>query len=392
MRRAWFVFSLLACLPGVGVGQSILGTVGLGVRTEPLDAVQRALGGVGVGAGSATILPGDPTASLDLLAPTVSFSAQSTWGNYTFETEEADFQGTRFPILAVAYPLGIRSVLTVTAGSVFDQRWGAVSEGTLEILGEAVPIRDTFESDGGVSTLRVGYGRRLSNSLALGASVGLYRGHLDRSFVRSFNRELDSLDVVNQITPFGDAGRWTYSGPVASVSASWDPSEVVQLGASVGWSGGITGDPVGVTSGESIDVTPPLEIRLGVTTMLSPAISVTAGLSTADWTDLGDPAFDDLVVGRVTSYGGGIEWRARRFWAGDLPLRIGYRHSGLPFAFRGHSAVENTISGGFSIVMAQALGIPLATFDAAIEVGSRTAGELNEKFRRFTLTFRVGGR
>jgi hypothetical protein len=64
----------------------------------------------------------------------------------------------------------------------------------------------------------------------------------------------------------------------------------------------------------------------------------------------------------------------------------------LPFAFRGHSAVENTISGGFSIVMAQALGIPLATFDAAIEVGSRTAGELNEKFRRFTLTFRVGGR
>ena len=392
MRRVWFLFSLLACLPGAGAGQSILGTSGLGIRSEPLDAVQRALGGVGVAAGSTSILPGDPTASLDLLAPTVTFSVQPTWGDYSIGAEEGDFRGTRFPILGLAYPLGIQSVLTVTAGSVFDQRWGAVSEGTLEISGETVPILDTFESDGGVSALRVGYGRRLSPSLALGGSVGLYRGHVDRSFVRSFNRELDSLDIVNQITPFGDGGRWTYSGPVASVSASWDPSEVVQLGASLGWSGGISGEPVGSAGGDAIDVTPPLEIRIGATTLLSPALSVTAGLSTANWTDLGDPAFDDLAVGRVTSYGAGIEWRARSFWAGDLPLRLGYRHSGMPFAFRGESAVENTVSGGFSFVMAQALGIPLATLDAAIEVGSRTAGELKENFRRLTLTIRVGGR
>ncbi len=392
MRRAWILIGMMMGLPSVGVGQSILSTGGLGVRSEPLDAVQRALGGVGLAAGTASVLPGDPTASLDLLAPTVTFTAQPVWGDYTIGSEEGDFQGTRFPILGFAYPLGIRSVLTVSTGSVFDQRWGAVTDGTIEVAGDSVPFKDTFSSDGGVSTVRVGYARRLSATLAVGGSLGLYRGHVDRSFVRSFARELDSLDIVNRISPFAQAGRWTYSGPVASVSASWDPTEVVQLGASLGWSGHITGEPVGITVGGPIKVTPPLEIRLAATTILSPSLSFTAGFATANWSDLGEPVFDELAVGRVTSYGAGLQWRVRDFWAGALPVRVGYRHSPLPFLFRGEPAVEKTFSGGFSVVMAQALGIPLATVDAAVEFGSRTSGELDETFRRLTFTIRVGGR
>jgi len=392
MRRAWILFLLTASLPGSGASQSILGTAGLGVPVESLDAVQRALGGIGLGSGLASVLPGDPTASLDLLAPTVTFTAQPTWGSYTLESDEGNFRGTRFPILGVAYPLGIRSVLTVTSGSVFDQRWGAVTEGTVDVSGDSVPITDTFNSDGGVSALRVGYARRLSTTFAAGASLGLHTGHVSRSFNRTFSRELDSLDVVNQITPFGDAGRWTYSGLLASVTASWDPTEVVQLGMSLAWSGTIEGEPVGITRGDGINVSPPLEIRVAATTILSPSLSVTAGFSTANWADLDDPAFEELTVGRVTSYGAGLQWIVGDVWAGELPIRFGFRHTGLPFLFKGESPVENTLSGGFSLVMAQALGIPLAAFDAAVEVGSRTGGELEESFTRLTFTVRVGGR
>ena len=392
MRRAWILFCLMAGLPGVSAGQSILGAGGLGIRAEPLDAVQRALGGVGPAAGTASVLPGEPTASLDLLAPTVTFTIQPTWGDYTLGSEEGDFRGTRFPILGFAYPLGIQSVLTVTAGSVFEQRWTAVTQGTVDVSGESIPITDTFRSDGGVSALRVGFARRLSTTFAVGASAGLYRSHVDRTFNRSFDRELDSLEVATQIAPYGDAGRWTYSGPVASVNASWDPMDVVQLGASLGWSGTISGEPVGITEGGTIEVSAPLEIRVAATTILSPALSLTAGLSTANWADLGNPEIDALAVGRVTTLGAGLQWRAGSFWAGELPLRLGYRHTEFPFLFKGESAAENTISGGFSIVVAQALGIPLATVDAAVEIGSRSAGDLDEKFRRLTLTVRVGGR
>ena len=392
MRSAWILFSLMVGLPTVGAGQSILGTGGLGIRTEPLDAVQRALGGVGPAAGTASVLPGEPTASLDLLAPSVTFTVQSTWGDYTLGPEEGDFRGTRFPILGFAYPLGTQSVLTVTAGSVFDQRWTAVTEGTIDVSGESIPITDTFRSDGGVSALRVGFARRLSTTFAVGASAGIYGGQVSRTFNRSFDRGLDSLEVVTQIAPYNDAGRWTYSGPVASVSASWDPADVVQLGVSLGWSGTISGEPVGITEGGTIEVAAPLEIRVAATTILSPTLSLAVSLSTANWADLGNPDIDALAVGRVTSLGAGLQWRIGNFWAGELPLRVGYRRTELPFLFRGERAAENTISGGFSIAMAQALGIPLATVDVALEIGSRSAGELDEKFRRLTFTVRVGGR
>ncbi len=392
MRCAWPFLCLTVCLAVPAAGQSILSTAGLGVRSEPLDAIQRALGGVGVAAGTATVLPDDPTASLDLLAPTVTFSVQPTWGDYSLGSEEGDFRGTRFPILGFAYPLGIQSVLTVSAGSLFDQRWAATAERTVDVSGEPVPVADRFESDGGLSTLRVGFARRLSSTFAVGASVGLYRGRVDRSFNREFNRELDSLELATPITPFAEAGRWTYSGPVASVSASWDPIALVQLGTTVSWSGTLSGEPVGSTGGGTIKATPPLEVRFGATAILSPSLSLTTGVGRASWSDLGDPAFDALAVGKTMTLGGGVQWQAGTFWAGDLPLRLGYRRAELPFLFREEKVRENTISGGFSIVMAQALGIPLATVDAAFEWGSRSAGDLDESFRRFTFTVRVGGR
>ena len=392
MRYVRLALCMTIGFPVGAAGQSILSTAGLGVHSEPLDAIQRALGGVGVGGSTATVLPYDPTASLDLLAPTVTFSLQPTWGSYSLESEEGSFRGTRFPILGFAYPIGIESVLTVSAGSLFDQRWSAATERTLDAFGEPVPVTDRVESDGGLSTVRVGFARRLSSTLAMGASVGLYRGHVDRSLNREFNRELDSLEVVTPILPFAEAGRWTYSGPVASVSASWDPVPAVQLGTALSWSGTLRSEPVGSTGGGTIKATPPLEVRLGATAILSSSLSVTAGLGRADWSDLGDPLFDALAVGTTTTVGGGVQWRAGSVWAGDLPLRFGYRRSELPFLFRGEKVTENVISGGFSVVMAQALDIPLATFDAAFEWGSRSAGGLDESFRRLTLTVRVGGR
>ena len=83
MRRFFPMLLWSLVFPGAVIGQSILGSSGLGTRSEPLDAVQRALGGAGAAIQSSTVLPGDPTASLDLLAPTLTFTIQPTWADYT---------------------------------------------------------------------------------------------------------------------------------------------------------------------------------------------------------------------------------------------------------------------------------------------------------------------
>ncbi len=94
----------------------------------------------------------------------------------------------------------------------------------------------------------------------------------------------------------------------------------------------------------------------------------------------------------MLSYGVGMEWEAMNFWAGGFPLRFGFHRSELPFLFLGEEVRESAISFGFSVVMAEAFGLPLAALDLAIEAGNRNSRDFRERFRRLTVTTRVGGR
>ena len=171
---------------------------------------------------------------------------------------------------------------------------------------------------------------------------------------------------------------------------SWDPSPVLQVGATVVWGGTVSVKPI--EEGVSRKVSVPLEFKVSTTAVLSPTFALNAGFTSANWTDLGDPSLDAAAGGRVTSYGGGLEWEGINFWAGGLPLRVGFRRSELPFRLLGEKVRERTISFGLSVVMFQALELPLAAVDVAFESGTRDAGAFRETFKRLTVTTRVGGR
>ena len=393
MRRFFPMLLWSLVFPGAVIGQSILGSSGLGTRAEPLDAVQRALGGVGAAIQSSTVLPGDPTASLDLLAPTLTFTIQPTWANYTVGSAEGDFVVIRFPVFGFAFPIGTTTVLTLTMGSEFDQRWSAVVQDSVDLGGTMVGITDEFRSEGGISTARAGWAKRLTPTLAVGATAGLHMGGLTRSFKRSFGQAvLDSISLEEPISPFSDVGRWIHSGPVASVNVSWDPIRSVQLTGAINWSGTIAVEPTDDVGRETLDVDVPLEFKLAATTQLSPAFMITAGMSTANWSDLGVPQIDSVGVGRATAIGAGIQWDIGNFWAGGFPLRLGYRQASLPFRFRGNTVKESAVSFGFAVTMSQAEGLPLAGFDVAWEIGGRSAGDFDENLRRLTISVRIGGR
>ena len=392
MRYFRSLLALALILPSALAGQSVMGASGLGMRLEPLDAVQRALGGVGVTTRTPTVLPGNPTASLDILAPTITFTVQPHWGRYKVGSEKGNFFGTRFPVLGFAYPLGTDAVFTFTAGSQFDQNWSVESRDSVNVAGESVGLTDTFLSDGAVTAIQAGWARRWSRTFAFGATVGVYRGGLSRTFTRAFDREAaDSVTLENPIATFGTAGRWSHSGPLASLNLSWDPSPFLELGATVVWGGTVKVNPGEGAADVRRKVSVPLEFKVSTVAVLSPTLALNVGATFSNWTDLGDPSVDDAGAGKVTSYGVGVEWEGMSFWAGGLPVRLGFRESDLPFRFLGSKVKESAISFGFSVVMAQALGLPLAAVDVAIEVGNRNSGDFEESFRRLTVTIRVGG-
>jgi hypothetical protein len=388
MRRTFLLLVALVGVPCAVSGQSLLNSGGLGLASGGNDTRATALGGITLGATIPGVISGQPTAALDLLAATVAFTAQPSWGSYSFEGASGDFQGTRFPLIGFSFPVGLRNVIVVTAGTAFDQRWSLTRTGTAQIGSENVSTLDRFDSDGGVSEIQAGFARRLSPDLSLGASLGLYRGRVTRTFTRQF----DTASVANPIAPFINGGKWTFFGPKATVEAKWDPVSVVRLGARISWSGTLKADPTGDTEGAAREIKMPLEVGVGASLILSPTLVFVGGVETAKWTDLGDPDFDNVSAGRTFDLGAGLEWSGTNFWAGRFPLRIGYRRTELPFLFADSEAVETSVSGGFELVMASAQGIPLTTLDLSWEFGDRSAGPLQESFRRMSITFRVSGR
>ncbi|MFV2007573.1 MAG: hypothetical protein ACC667_08995 [Longimicrobiales bacterium] len=387
LRRYMLVVLALSTLPSGAAAQTLLNAGGIGAPIEPLNARVRGIGGVGPGMFDAMLLPGEPGAAIDLVVPTVTFSLQPVWGAYSIGDSGGDLQATRFPVVGLSYPLGINSIVMLTFGGVFDQRWAVTQNSEAVIGGENVAAEDRFVSDGGVSALRVGWVQRLTADFGVGVSVGTYTGQVTRTFTRSF----DTLAVANPITDFTEQGRWQFSGPLATVSGVWDPLDIVRVAATVAWSGGLKAEPVNMTEGVARTFDMPLEVRVGASALLSSGLSLHAGVSTADWSSTGK-GFDDVrTTGRATSVGVGIQWELARFWAGPLPLRLGYRKTELPFRLGEEDPVETVFSVGWSLTLAQVGTIPLAGFDFALEFGDRDAGALSEDFRRLTVTFSLAG-
>jgi len=384
---------LALSLPSALAGQSVLGSTGLGMKLEPLDAVQRALGGLGVTTRGGTVLPGNPMASLDVLAPTIAFTVQPQWGKFRIGSDKGSFGGTMFPVLGFAYPLGTDAVVTLTAGSQFDQNWTVQSRDSISTAEGTVGVTDTFVSDGGVTAIQAGWARHISRVFSVGATLGVYRGGLARSFDRTFDRQAsDSTVLGNPIEPFGTLRRWSHSGLMAAANVAWDPLAGLQLGATLAWGGTVKVAPENELESSGREVSIPLEVKVSALAVLSPALFLQVGISSSDWSDLGDdPLVNAVSAGRVITYGVGLEWEAINFWAGAFPVRFGYRRTVQPFRFLGERVKERTISFGFSVVMAQNLGIPLAAVDLAFELGKRRAGDFKESLRRLTVSTRVGG-
>lgn len=379
--------SLLA--PRALLGQSLLGTRGLGFPVEAVDARARALGTAGVGLLGGNLNATELASATGLLLPTVNLTFQPHWGSGSLGEESIRSRGTRFPLLGLAYPLvGLNGMVTLTFGSFMDQRWEVEEEGIVELGGVQTPVTNTFKSDGGIAELRLGWAQRVGASLSLSVSAGIHTGSVTRTYLRSF----DSLTASSpEILPFSDGGKWTYHGPMGSFGAVWDPVEFLRLGGSVTWSGDLDAEPSGQTEGEAASYALPTVFRFGASGILTPRLSLTLGMSYADWTANQGGLDPETVAGGAWSFGGGLELLGSGLGGRTMPIRLGMRRTSLPFRFDDAQPTETAFTGGLGLNLTQAEQFILAGVDLAVERGSRKAGDLKEDFWRGSVTFRVSG-
>jgi len=379
----------LHLLTGGAAAQSLLSLGGLGSPLDPLDARARAMGSVGVGLFGPSLLPGDPGAARALLVPTLTFTMQPTWGTATDGTRSADLQGTRFPLLGIAYPVSpLRGMVTLTFGAFMDQRWALRRTATVSLVDRSVEVQDFFRSDGGISTVQVGWAQQLGDRLVVAAAAGRYTGSVTRTFVRS----LDSLAVGADVTPFTDGGRWTYSGLTATVGAVFDPVELLRVSGSLTWSGTLEATPSEETRAPGASYRLPLTLRAGASGALTSRLALSTSLAYSAWpTSPGAGLTSEVVVGGVWDVGVGIEWKGPRVKERDLPLRLGYRRRVLPFRLGPGGPSESILAGGVGLHLAQFEDLALARIDLALERTHRESGAFAEDFWRGSISLHVSG-
>ncbi len=387
MKRALLMagLGLGALVQGLGA-QSPFSVNGLGLPLEPVNARARALGGMGVGLMGPGLIPTDPAAAAAILVPTINFSAQPFWGSADIGGESYTGQGTRFPLFGVAFPvLRLRGTVTLTLGGFMDQRWEVEREGTTELDGEEVPSAELFTSEGGVSTVRLGWAQRLNDMVAVAVGVG---GHIG-SVTRTFTRTLEPEGRLGQVDTYVESVNWQYSGMSTSIGVMFTPVDIFHVSGSASWSGDLEATPVSATEKEGGSFALPAEYRIGASGLLTTRLAVNLGLSYARWESSTDGLEPETVSGPVWGFGGGMEWLGPQLGSRYLPIRIGFRRADLPFRFEGEAPKESSLSAGIGLNLTPANPIVVGAIDLAIERGNREAGSLSEAFWRGTVTFRV---
>jgi hypothetical protein len=395
MKRLVLIAALAAAAPSALHAQSLFGTRGLGVPIEGYDARARALSSNGVGLIGLSTSMVNPAEIAGTLRRGVTAAFQPFAANTEFQGESDNISATRFPLVAIMYPTRF-GAFSLSYSAILDQSYAVIADGE-EILGnDTVEVRDVVQTVGGIGQVRLGFARLLSNRLAVGASVGLYTGNIDRGLARSYP------DSTLNYRPFETHTRWSYSGPQASVGVRWDPMQDLRIGASATWSGKLKAKPQeGSTVEYEYDM--PLRFAVGMSGRVARNLMANVSGSFAGWTsdDYRTPGnIGATAAEQQMEIGGGVEYTEIRSGNRVFPLRIGVRTAKLPFHNVGEEAPsEWAVTGGIGFRLVEDDFGPLAVADIGAERGTReglssstAASGLSETYWRFTVSLSLFGR
>ena len=377
------LLTVCGVLPAGAGAQSLLSGSGIGLPADPLDARTRSLGGVGVGLSGWHLAPTDPAAAAGVFLPSATVTFQP--GTVTPDGGVRTGQ-TRFPLLAASYPLR-GNVFSIQLGSAYDQRWELRTEGKVLIGDVEVDAIDVYRSTGNVGRVQVGWARRLSEDLAVGATAGSQVGSVQRTFTRGLDPAAVGLGIENFVTQ----ARWRASGLVLGGGVAWDPSELLRVAASFSWANELRLAPAGGDAVDTRSYSIPLEVRGGAMGTLAPGLSIAASFGWADWSKVAGEVGEDEVRSATWTYGAGLEWARGEFIGRTLPIRLGIRSQQLPFHFRGAPASETALSAGVGLHLVNVQELPAARVELGVERGDRSAGDFSESFVRVSFSVRLAG-
>jgi len=322
VRRVSLVLALTCGVTGGAAAQSsIFGIRGLGIPQGPLST--RA---VGMG-GSLSLLDGlsatNPAAITSVVGLTTGFNFFQNWRTSTTPGGTGSATDGGFPNVIVVNRVKESPVyLSGSFGSYADRDFGTVTTGTTLVEGVPVQYRDSLESKGGVSDLRLAVGYRKGKTLALGFGFHFITGSNRITLRRAFSDSV--LSDVRQRSELA------YTAIGLSLGAVFHPTEALLLAAVVRRDGTMNVD---LDSLQAYDFSLPWSFAGSAQYRLGGRGILNAEVAYSTWSDanaklqaVGGIGADNALRASV-----GAEIATSPARPGTFPIRVGMRTAQLPF-------------------------------------------------------------
>ncbi len=396
MMRNILVATLLFASPVALQAQSLFDTRGLGTPAEGFDARARAMSVNGVGLMGLSTSMINPAEQAGTVRRGVTASFQPWIGTTDFQGENDNISATRFPLVSIVYPTRL-ATFTLGYSSVLEQSYAVIAEGEEVLGGNTVVTQDVVEHVGGIGQVRFGASRYVTSRLAVGVSVGIYTGNLDRGFSRTYP------DTTLGFRDFETHTRWNYSAPQASIGFKWDPINDLRVGGSVTWSGTLKAEPSDSGPSLSYQYDMPLHFAVGASGRVARNLFAAVSGTWVSWTsdDYRTPGnIEATAAEQQMEIGAGLEYTELRTGNRVFPIRLGARTAKLPFHLVGEEApTEWAVTGGIGLRLVEDEFGPLAVADIGVERGTREGlgtsaapDGLKENYWRFTVSLSLFGR
>ncbi len=349
---------------------SVFGIRGLGFVGVPGTARSEAMGGA--------YAPFDGGGVLNP-ASLAAWSGSAGWAVGAAERRSFDpgtgaltLTSMRFPLFGFATPMSRRLVIGVSVSDYLNRNWSVARTDTVTPRDSALAVSDQTKSSGGVSDIRAAAAWRAGERVTLGLGLHFLTGSAQNTVARAFPADSSYI-------PFAQTGATDYTAVAASLGALLTPLPrlIVSVGARV------SSRLKAASPDTTVRLQLPVELHAGVYFAPTDRLTIAALVTRAGW----GSASQDLVAAGLPasrdtwSAGVGVQAAVARFFGEDVPLRLGYRWRELPFAVGTAALSERAGTFGFGLTGAGGR----AGLDLAVEIGSRTAGALTERFTTMLL-------
>jgi len=346
------------------MAQTPVTAVGLGVPVPAIDARSAALGGTGLGLLGGSLSARNPADMGFFDRPVLGLTLAPEAVSVKGPGGELDTGRSRIGILRGAIPFNSWT-LGVAFASELDQDWEVVFNDTLSSSLGTFPYVESRQSNGGVSSVNFTATRKIGR-ISIGAEYGVLTGSRQVQFLREF--EADTADVSNRIGSSTGATGWSYAGSRVRIGAAADVTDRLRVSADVSFQGDLTAER------DSADVivtkrtfSMPAAFEAGATARVTPRVLVSAAAGWTGWEGAENES-TTFVASNVIWMGVGAELTGTRLLGANIPLRLGFRRSDLPFHAPGTAQPSETaVTLGFGVRVSD----EQARLDVALEIGSR---------------------